>query len=141
MGFVLFAMLVGGDYDTKGLPGCGPRIAMKAVQQGLGHTLCACRSQEDCDTWGLQLDACLRTSGGRGINVPFGFPDFKTLIKYNSPKVTGDETLKNNARLNLNNLRPIDELKLLEVTSSRFNIWGRLYMNWVRISRCGSIVK
>lgn len=30
-GLVLFAMLVGGDYDAKGLPGCGQKIAMKAV--------------------------------------------------------------------------------------------------------------
>jgi Holliday junction resolvase YEN1 len=130
-GLVLFAMLVGGDYDTTGLPGCGPSMAMKAIRKGLGRTLCACRSQRDCDDWSTQLVECLPRYGGRGSTVPTGFPEFKTLVKYNSPKVTGDEALKNNARLNLDHMRPIDELKLLEVTSSRFNIWGRLYMNWV----------
>lgn len=28
-------------------------------------------------------------------------------------------------------MHPINELKLLETTSSRFNIWGKLYMNWI----------
>jgi Holliday junction resolvase YEN1 len=130
-GLVLFAMLVGGDYDTTGLPGCGPSMALKAIRKGLGQTLCVCRSQRDCDIWRTQLIECLPRYGGRGSTVPIGFPDYKTLMKYNSPKVTGDEALKSNARLNLDHMRPIDELKLLEVTSSRFNIWGRLYMNWV----------
>jgi Holliday junction resolvase YEN1 len=31
-GLVLFAMLAGGDYDTKGLPGCGPSVTMLAVK-------------------------------------------------------------------------------------------------------------
>jgi Holliday junction resolvase YEN1 len=124
---VLFAMLVGGDYDTQGLPGCGPSMAMKAVRKGLGQSLCESRNQRDCDEWSMCLAECLP----RSIAVPTGFPDFKTLVKYNSPKVTADEVLRNNARLNLDFVRPINELKLLEVTSSRFNIWGRLYMNWV----------
>jgi Holliday junction resolvase YEN1 len=61
-----------------------------------------------------------------GIGVPFGFPDFKTVVKYNSPKVTADEVLNEHAHLKLDYPKPINELKLLEVTSSRFNIWGRL---------------
>jgi Holliday junction resolvase YEN1 len=124
-------MLVGGDYDTKGLPGCGPSMALKAIRKGLGQTLCACPNQKDCDTWSTQLTECLRTFGGRGIAVPVGFPGFKTLVKYNSPKITDDYALKNNARLNLDYMRPINEPKLLEVTSSRFNVLGRSYMNWV----------
>ncbi|KAF2825978.1 hypothetical protein CC86DRAFT_37249 [Ophiobolus disseminans] len=128
---VLFAMLVGGDYDEKGLPGCGPSLAMKAVKKGLGPSLCMCRNQRECDVWALQLDEFLRTSGGRNTALPIGFPAFKTLVKYNSPKVSSDETLRNNAKLDPGYTRPINELKLLEITSSRFNIWGRLYMNWV----------
>jgi Holliday junction resolvase YEN1 len=130
-GLVLFAMLVGGDYDTKGLPGCGPSMALKMIKKGLGPSLCACRSQRECDAWSMLLTECLYSSGGRAIDVPPRFPDFKTLVKYNTPKVTSDEVLKNNAKLNLDNMRPINELKLLEVTSSRFNMWGRKYMNCV----------
>lgn len=128
---VLFAMLVGGDYDKKGLPGCGPSLAMRVIKKGLARGLSLCRSQRDCDIWSLQLDDVLRTSGGRGVTLPPGFPVYKTLVKYSSPKVTNDETLRNHSRLNLDYVRPIDELKLLEMTSSRFNIWGRKYMDWV----------
>jgi Holliday junction resolvase YEN1 len=130
-GLVLFAMLVGGDYDTKGLPGCGPSMALRAIKKGLGPSLCACKNQKDCDSWSLQFDKLFRGPGARGMEIPIGFPAFKTLVKYNSPKVSSDDTLKKNAKLNLDLVRPIKELKLLEVTSSRFNIWGRLYLNWV----------
>jgi Holliday junction resolvase YEN1 len=128
---ILFAMLVGGDYDPKGLPGCGPRMAMKAIRRGLGQSLCACQNQRDCDTWHLQFSEFLQTSGARGLEAPIGFPAFKTLVKYNCPKVSSNEALMSNSKLKLEYVRPIDELKLLEVTSSRFNIWGRLYLNWV----------
>jgi Holliday junction resolvase YEN1 len=80
-----------------------------------------CLNQLDCDTSSLLLVESLP----RNIAVPDGFPSFKTLVKYNSPKVSADEVLQNNAKLKLDYLRPIDELKFLEVTSSRFNIWGR----------------
>lgn len=119
---VLFVMLVGGDYDRQGLPGCGPSIAKQVIRKGLGQSLCMCLNQRDCDAWGLLLVESLP----RGIAVPEGFPSFKTLVKYNSPKVTADEVLRNNAKLKPDYLKPIDELNLLEVTSSRFNIWGRL---------------
>jgi Holliday junction resolvase YEN1 len=109
------------------LPGCGPSAAMKVVRKNLGRSLCECRNQRECDAWSMSLADFLP----RGLTIPVGFPDFKTLVKYNSPKVTADEALRNNARLNPDFVRPINELKLLEVTSSRFNIWGRLYMNWV----------
>ncbi|KAH7083689.1 PIN domain-like protein [Paraphoma chrysanthemicola] len=123
---VLFAMLVGGDYDTKGLPGCGPSIAMKILKSGLGKSLCKCRSQVECNAWSQKLQKAFDTSGARSIQVPAGFPEFKPLQKYNNPKVTSDSVLKSNTRLNLDCARPIDELKLLETTRLRFNIWGRL---------------
>lgn len=122
-------MLVGGDYDEKGLPRCGPSMAMRAIKRGISQSLCECRNQRDCDVWALVLDEVLGLARGRGLVVPIGFPDFKTLAKYNSLKVSSDETLLSSSRLNLDFERPINEMKLLEVTSSRFNIWGRLYMN------------
>jgi Holliday junction resolvase YEN1 len=93
-------MLVGGNYDEKGLPGCGSSTAMKTMKRGLGRSLYVCRNQRDCDGWALILDEALRSAGGRGLCVPPGFPDFKTLVKYNSPKVSSDETLRNNPKLN-----------------------------------------
>jgi Holliday junction resolvase YEN1 len=131
-GLVLFAMLAGGDYDEKGLPQCGPSTALAAVKKGLGQSLCACRNQRDCDIWSAELAAFLLTAPrARSIIFPPGFPEYKTLVKYYKPKVSADEVLLNSSRLNLDYLRPIQELELLKVTSERFNIWGRLYMNWV----------
>ncbi|KAH6875952.1 hypothetical protein BKA58DRAFT_132119 [Alternaria rosae] len=131
-GLVLFAMLVGGDYDVKGLPQCGPSLALQAVKQGLGRKLCACRDQMECSFWTVELAMFLKGgAGGRSIEIPPLFPDFKILQKYYKPKVTSDADLLNKSHLNLDYVRPIQELKLLTLTSERFNIWGRLYMNWV----------
>jgi Holliday junction resolvase YEN1 len=98
-GLILFAMLAGGDYDTKGLPGCGPSVTMLAVKQGLGCSLCACRDQRECSTWDAQLADFLRTTfSGRSISVPAGFPDFKTLQKYRSPEVSSEDALRKKER-------------------------------------------
>jgi Holliday junction resolvase YEN1 len=131
-GLVLFAMLAGGDYDEKGLTQCGPSTALAAVKKGLGQSLCACRNQRDCNAWSAELAMFFLTvPRARSIIVPPGFPDYKTLVKYHCPKVSSDEDLLNRSRLRLDYIRPIDEHKLLKVTNERFNIWGRLYMNWV----------
>jgi Holliday junction resolvase YEN1 len=130
-GLVLFAMLVGGDYD-KGLLNCGRETALRAVKQGLGQSLCACRSQRDCSLWSGELTMFLQSTPlGRRITIPPTYPDYKTLQKYYHPKVSSDEELLNNPRLRLDHAHPIREQKLLELTSSRFNIWGKLYYNWV----------
>jgi Holliday junction resolvase YEN1 len=131
-GLVLFAMLVGGDYQASGLRGCGVAAAMHAIKAGLGHDLCSCKSQQDCRMFSARLYDFFRTTPRlRHIDIPSDFPDFKILQKYNSPKVSSDEALRNSPRLDLSSVRSIQELKLLKVTSSRFNIWGRKYMDWV----------
>lgn len=130
-GLVLFAMLCGGDYDTKGLPGCGSSMALSAVRAGLGTSICQCRTPKDCAEWRDELVNYFQTCRGRKLGVPKGFPNLKVLEKYLRPNISLDEKL-----LNLPGLRdgwnaPIDEINLLEVTSSRFNIWGKHYMNWL----------
>lgn len=131
--FVLFAMLAGGDYNEAGLHGCGAMTALSAAKDGpLAQSLCLCRNQRDCVEWSYRLAVFLQAKPRtRNLRIPANFPDFKILQKYYRPKVTTDELLKTNKSLDLTIPRPIDELKLLEITSSRFNIWGRLYMNWV----------
>ncbi|EUC30612.1 hypothetical protein COCCADRAFT_39193 [Bipolaris zeicola 26-R-13] len=131
-GLVLFAMLVGGDYDQNGLPQCGPGIALQAVNEGLGKSLCECRNQFDCQLWSKELAQFLNTSSRRrSIPVPSMFPDYDILKKYYRPKVTSDQELLLASRLNLEYIRPIQEHELLKLTSECFNIWGRLYMNWI----------
>jgi Holliday junction resolvase YEN1 len=132
-GFVLFAMLAGGDYNTVGLRGCGTATALSAAREGtLAHSLCLCRNQKDCVEWSYRLAAFfLAKPRTRSLEIPANFPDYKILQKYYKPKVTSDEDLLAKQRLDLTVPRPIQEHKLLQVTSERFNIWGRLYMNWV----------
>jgi Holliday junction resolvase YEN1 len=131
--FVLFAMLAGGDYNETGLRGCGAATALSAARDGqLAQSLCLCRNQRDCVEWSFRLAAFLHAKPRtRNLHIPADFPDFKILQKYYRPKVTNNEPLMTMKSLDLTMPRPIDELKLLEVTSSRFNIWGRLYMDWV----------
>lgn len=132
-GFVLFAMLAGGDYNEVGLRGCGAATALSAAKDGtLAQSLCLCRNQRDCVEWSYRLAAFLQTKPlARKLPIPANFPDYKILQKYYRPKITSDELLMTKKSLDLTISRPVDELKLLEITSSRFNIWGRLYMNWV----------
>ncbi|KAF1933237.1 PIN domain-like protein [Didymella exigua CBS 183.55] len=132
-GFVLFAMLAGGDYNTVGLRGCGTATALSAAKEGtLAHSLCLCRNQRDCAEWSYHLADFLQTKPHiRTLQILTNFPDHKILQKYYRPKVTSDELMIAMKRLDLTNPRPLHEQKLLEVTSKRFNIWGRLYMNWV----------
>jgi Holliday junction resolvase YEN1 len=130
---VLFTMLSGGDYNPTGLKGCGVATALRAARNvQLVSSLVSCQNQGDCSTWSGYLAAWLRTAPRGGmISVPGDYPNYKILQKYYKPKVSSDEALLSSARLKRDNVRPIDELKLLDVTSSRFNIWGRGYMNWV----------
>jgi Holliday junction resolvase YEN1 len=131
-GLVLLAMLAGGDYDITGLKGCGSATACRAVKAGLGRSLSRCRTKMDCMTWQGELNSFLQTaSPGSQISVPPYFPDMNTLNKYLRPTVSSDEQLLNLRGLRNGWSQPLCELKLLELTSSHFNIWGRLYMNWV----------
>lgn len=111
-----------------GLRDCGSATAAGVVRAGLGTSLCQCRTRADCSMWRDELLAYFQTQRGRKPNVPLDFPNIKTLDKYNRPKVSADQHLH---RLTDRWNRAIDEHNLLEVTSSRFNIWGKLYMNWV----------
>ncbi|KAJ4355603.1 uncharacterized protein N0V89_003623 [Didymosphaeria variabile] len=131
-GLVLFVMLCGGDYD-KGLRNCGSVMATAAVRAGLGTSLCQCRTRADCALWRNKLfDFFLTQRGARPRpELDPAFPDINTLDKYYRPKVSADDQLQNLRGLRNGWNVAINELKLLELTSSRFNIRGRFYMNWV----------
>ncbi|KAF2278258.1 PIN domain-like protein [Westerdykella ornata] len=124
-GLVLFAMLCGGNYDTKGLPGCGKATAIRAVKAGLGRGLCRCRTQQECRLWSLELGTFLRRE------IPSDFPKIKTLEKYLRPNISSDERLRNLRCLEKGWDQPINELELLKITGMNFNIWGKSYMNKV----------
>jgi Holliday junction resolvase YEN1 len=55
-GFMLFALLVGGDYEIQGLPGCGPKITLKLAKERLGRSLRECLNAE-IHVWRRQLES------------------------------------------------------------------------------------
>ena len=132
-GLVLFAILAGGDYHP-GLLDCGTGLALHVVLKGTGlaRELCECRSQLDCTRWRTKLTAFLRSRpSAKGIVVPPpDFPQYDVLKQYCRPTVT-PEHLLSKTRLDHAFSRPFQERELLQVTSSRSNIWGKLYMDHV----------
>lgn len=92
-GFVVFAMLGGGDYNTGGLRDCGGKLASIAANQktGLDVSLCSA-SERELPLWRDRLVEFLRAQR-KSISVPMDFPQFKTLKKYNHPLVSSMEEL------------------------------------------------
>ncbi|TDL18318.1 PIN domain-like protein [Rickenella mellea] len=101
----LFAVLCGGDYDTRGLDGCGPRLSRELAHCGYGATLFdAVRDLEKQDfplflhQWRAVLQEELRTNcHGRlsrrhvkvASSITAEFPDINVLSCYAKPCVTG----------------------------------------------------
>jgi len=125
---VLFAMLAGGDYNTAGLPNCGPQIARVVAKKGNGLADALCRSSaQDLPSWRLRLEDVLQQAGKR-VPVPSTFPDQKVLGHYREPKVTSDDGLRNLTCLKQGWDLKIDENKLRVLLRQRFNIWTKGYL-------------
>lgn len=127
-GCVLFAMVVGGDYNVNGLERCGPETALKAAQSSLGKSLCNAKIQEDCNEWRNRVLVPWFKKGKLSIDVPSSFPSFQLLQWYNKPKILADTAVSNNPELQQNYMRMPRERNLLMVTSHRFNTLGTGYM-------------
>ncbi|KAF2796029.1 PIN domain-like protein, partial [Melanomma pulvis-pyrius CBS 109.77] len=126
-GLVLFTMLCGGDYDTTGLPNCGPLMAKRAIQHGLGKSLYRCKTKADCERWREELIRWLP----KDFYVPSGYPNMRILKGYSSPTISTDKQLLDLYKLWSKTTQPIQELNLLTLTSRNFNICGKAYMKWV----------
>lgn len=128
---VLFAMLAGGDYNTAGLPNCGPQIARVVTRKETGLADALCRaSTHDLPGWRLRLEDVLQKVGKR-VLVPSTFPDEKALDHYRNPRVTSDEGLYNLTCLKNGWDLVIDQSKLRVLLRQRFNIWTKGYMKHV----------
>lgn len=125
-GLVLLAMLSGGDYHEEVIRGCGASTVKKAIRTGLADPLARCQTQYDCISWRNDLMAFLKSH-----NVPANFPDIKVLNKYRHPKISSEDQPLNLRGLRDGWDRPLDEIKLLDLTSSRFDYWGKEYLNWI----------
>ncbi|KAM0706851.1 hypothetical protein Q7P35_006181 [Cladosporium inversicolor] len=142
---VAWAMLAGGDYNTAGLPSCGPQITrlISRKQHGLGHALCQA-PEYDLPAWRSRLEEVLRLEGKR-LLVPPTFPDFNALGHYCRPVVTSDDVLHDLNYLKSDWDPKIDQVKLRVLLRRRFNIWTKGFMKHVapvfmirQLARCPS---
>lgn len=120
---VLFALTAGGDYDTKGLPGCGPKKAAQLAKKstGLAHSLMRLQKHE-FEAWRQALLLVSR------IMVPPTYPDQRALGHYCNPKVSSDEQCRNLNGLKRGWLKPIDQVKLRKFAREHFDITTPRYM-------------
>ncbi|KAK3655209.1 hypothetical protein LTR56_003630 [Elasticomyces elasticus] len=113
--FILFALLSGGDYCTKGLPGCGPQTA---------------RLENQLPIWREALKKLLRLHRN-SAEVPAGFPEFKALENYRDPIISTPEQLDDLRGLRQGWDRPIDQRKLRILLRDRFHFGTREYLKHI----------
>jgi Holliday junction resolvase YEN1 len=130
-GCVLFAMLVGGDYDSVGLKGCGTTNALKLVKASLGSSLCSRKSQQECDVWREKILLKFLAKHSINIVVPKTFPKFEILQMYNNPKTNTERFLRDTATLTSNFDQPPREAELLRTSCHYFNFWSKKYYDHI----------
>lgn len=116
-GFVLFALLAGGDYDLAGLKDCGPVKAMQMVRQGLAQRL-RVLSKENLHIWRQQLENALKGSP----EVPSDFPKQMALEHYIEPTVSTSEKLAELKSLGEAWNKPLVEDQLRPFFRAHYNI-------------------
>ncbi|KAK5676348.1 hypothetical protein LTS10_011160 [Elasticomyces elasticus] len=129
--FILFALLSGGDYCTKGLPGCGPQTARLVAK----HEHCVATAsrhvqENQLPIWREALKKLLRLHRN-SAEVPAGFPDFKALKNYRNPIISTPEQLDDLRGLRQGWDRPIDQRKLRILLRDRFHFGTREYLKHI----------
>lgn len=96
-GMVLVALMSGGDYNTAGVPGCGPKVACEAARAGFGDSLCELSTYDTAGLreWRERLLHELRTNESgffrikhSKLQIPEEFPMKDILGYYKSPVVS-----------------------------------------------------
>lgn len=132
---VMFAVVAGGDYDEKGLVGCGTQKAKILVQRnvGLAKMLRQCENGEDFTAWRHQLATTCRDLNFY-ISVPGDFPYLKALNGYRRPAVSEDEQCRNIRRLHAHDggwdwwESQMDQTKLRVVLRDHYNFQTRDFL-------------
>lgn len=125
-GVILFAILVGGDYAVRGLPGYGPKTALKAVGKGLGALLIDAFKLNKLEMWRQKFREFLNESGAK-IALPANFPEPGVLKNYIDPQVSSAMTLRTGIQWDL----PIDQPNLRVLITAKFNFSVQEYIRWV----------
>lgn len=109
---VMFAVLVGADYDKQGLRGIGAEQAMQVAKNGLGELMCQAFEDNTLPAWRERLQRFLRATSSK-IEVPVDFPDPSVVKNYYRPAVSSEEELRAKQRgwwlstFNPDTLRPL----------------------------------
>lgn len=132
-GLVMFALLSGGDYDTKGLEGCGAVAAHHAAKYYNGRLskMLMGVPLRDLDLWAEELRQYFQHSASRGVFVPPGYPRDLHVKNYRSPRVSTPEQCHSLRGLQHGWNKEIEEGKLRLFLRQRFGIWTKGYIKHV----------
>jgi Holliday junction resolvase YEN1 len=122
-GFVLFAILNGGDYDKAGLKGFGTQNSLDAVKAGLGKSLCR-TTESDLLAWGQELVKYLKDIGSK-IVVPPNFPVWEHLRNYRDPLIT--QSLSSEWQQE----KPVVEAGLQPFVQEFYNFQAEKWVEWI----------
>ncbi|KAK2613557.1 hypothetical protein N8I77_000464 [Diaporthe amygdali] len=123
---VLFAIIVGGDYSPEGLPQCGPRIALEAIEQGLGLSLCKAFENGSLDPWRQKFKRFLEGQRNHA-HPPVDFPSMQILRNYIKPKVSSEQQLRSGVSWNLK----VESTALRALITSFYNFSVQENIAWV----------
>lgn len=123
---VLFAIIVGGDYDPKGLTQCGPKLALEAIRQGYGVSLARAFEKGDITAWRQKFKQFLENQGSH-IILPIGFPGTQLLRDYMRPLVSSEQELRSALSWNLE----VDNTAIRDLITSRYNFSVQENISWV----------
>jgi Holliday junction resolvase YEN1 len=127
-GFVLMAMISGGDYGARGLDRCGPNTALKLVKKGLGKSVCEARNDAELAEWRYTLQQTLKGAA----DVPLGFPCPKTLKKYMEPNVSRPEQVEEwKERFHKTYAKDVDENDLRLFLNKEIDIKTRDFLSHI----------
>lgn len=122
-GLVLFAVLVGADYDKQGLKNIGAEQAIRAAKNGLGALLCKASDEGTLSAWRERLQRFLIAIRSK-VEVPKDFPGADVVRNYYRPVVSSEQELRAlqcqwwTSTFDPNTLRPLFWCKL----SSHFHV-------------------
>lgn len=123
---VLFAIIVGGDYDPKGLVQCGPKLALEAIRQGYGVSLARAFENGDMTAWRQKFKQFLEQQGSH-VFLPIGFPSAQLLRDYIKPNVSSEQRLRSGISWNLQ----VDKEALRTIITTRYNFSVQENISWV----------
>ncbi|ROW05620.1 hypothetical protein VSDG_00129 [Cytospora chrysosperma] len=123
---VLFAAVVGGDYAMKGLPGCGPKVALDAARHGFGVSLVDAFNNKRLNEWRQDIGEFLERRG-TSITIPRDYPNVNALKECIEPRVSDEQKLRSGITWEA----PVDQRALRILITTRFNFSVQEYIQWV----------